>query len=104
MGMNAGPQIVVFSAMLIACAAFAATAVLLWRARHSGPPHAAIVAELARVQSETAARVEALVGMLAKGQNQLSQILNERLDSVSHRLGDSLQKTREHTAENLQKL
>jgi DNA recombination protein RmuC len=30
--------------------------------------------------------------------------VNERLDSVTHRLGDSLHKTTQHTAENLQKL
>jgi DNA recombination protein RmuC len=91
-------------AILIACAALAATAFLLWRSGRSPAPHASIVSELARVQSDTAARVEALVGMLARGQTQLAQVVNERLDSVSHRLGDSLQQTREHTAENLQKL
>ena len=42
--------------------------------------------------------------MLAKGQSQLAHTVNERLDSVSHRLGDSLEKTKQSTAENLQKL
>ena len=92
------------AAIVAAFAACAVLSVLLWRARNPGRPHAAIVAELARAQTDTAARVEAMIGMLAKGQTQLTQAVNERLDSVSHRLGDSLQKTREHTAENLQKL
>jgi DNA recombination protein RmuC len=91
-------------AVLAACAALAIMGVLLWRARNPAHPQAAVMAELARAQTDTAARVEAMIGMLAKGQSQLAQAVNERLDSVSHRLGDSLEKTREHTAENLQKL
>src|ERR1700688_302403 len=42
--------------------------------------------------------------MLGDRQAQLQHAVNERLDSVSHRLGDSLQKTTAHTTENLQKL
>jgi len=91
-------------AILAACAALAIMGVLLWRARNSARPHATMMAELARQQTDTAARLEAMIGLLAKGQSQLGQVVNERLDSVSHRLGDSLEKTREHTAENLQKL
>jgi DNA recombination protein RmuC len=45
-----------------------------------------------------------MIGMLAKGQTQLAHTVNERLDSVSHRLGDSLEKTKQSTTENLQKL
>jgi DNA recombination protein RmuC len=102
--MPASLPIIALLAVLIAGAALAATAFALRRTRNAAPAHAAIVAELARAHSDTAARVEALVGMLAKGQTQLAQVLNERLDSVSHRLGDSLQQTRDHTADNLQKL
>jgi DNA recombination protein RmuC len=102
--MPASLLITTFLGVLVAGAAFGATAFVLWRTRKAAPAHAAIVAELARAHSDTAARVEALVGMLAKGQTQLAQVLNERLDSVSHRLGDSLQKTSDHTADNLQKL
>jgi DNA recombination protein RmuC len=78
--------------------------VLLWRARHAARPPAALAAELARAQSDAAARLEAMIGMLAKGQSQLAHTVNERLDSVSHRLGDSLEKNKQHTTENLQKL
>ncbi len=45
-----------------------------------------------------------MIGLLTKGQSQLAHTVNERLDSVSHRLGDSLEQTRQKTAENLQKL
>ena len=92
------------AATLIAGAALIALGVVLWRARHSTPPQAAIMTELARAQSDAAARLEALIGMLAKGQSQLAHTVNERLDSVSHRLGDSLEKTKQSTADNLQRL
>ena len=94
-------------AILIACAALAILGVLLfllWRARNPDHPQAAVMAELARAQTDTAARLEAMIEILAKGQSQLGQAVNERLDSVSHRLGDSLEKTTQNTAENLQKL
>src|SRR5262249_56082007 len=40
----------------------------------------------------------------AGGEEQVANTVNEGLDRVSHRLGDSLQKTTQHTAENLHKL
>ncbi|HML07756.1 MAG TPA: DNA recombination protein RmuC, partial [Xanthobacteraceae bacterium] len=102
--MSESAMIVAISAILIAAAAVAAMAVLLWRARSPAHPQAAVVAELSRQHTDTAARLEAMIGLLAKGQSQLQHAVNERLDSVSHRLGDSLEKTKQHTAENLQKL
>ena len=95
------------AATLIAGAALitmGAVGAVLWRARHPSSPAAAIVTELARAQTDAAARLEALIGILAKGQSQLAHTVNERLDSVSHRLGDSLEKTKQSTADNLQKL
>jgi len=77
---------------------------MLWRARQTDQPPAAAMTELTRAHSDAAARLEAMIGMLAKGQTQLAHIVNERLDSVSHRLGDSMEKTKQTTAENLQKL
>jgi len=96
------PLVAVF-AVLVA-GAMGAAALLLWGGRHPAPEQASAMAELARQQTDTAARLEAMIGLLAKGQSQLQQVVNERLDSVSHRLGDSLEKTKQHTAENLQKL
>jgi DNA recombination protein RmuC len=91
-------------AVLIACAALAVMAIVLWRSRKTEPEEDASLAELTRAQADAASRLEAMIHLLAKGQTQLQHAVNERLDSVSHRLGDSLEKTKQSTAENLQKL
>jgi DNA recombination protein RmuC len=86
-----------------AAVAAAIAAVLLIRARAAGTAQAA-AAELARVQADSASRLEAMIAMLAKGQSQLQHVVNERLDSVSTRLGHSLDANKQHTVESLQKL
>src|SRR6201987_65368 len=88
----------------IAVAGLSALGVVLWRNRHPADRQAATVAELLQAQRDGAARLEAMIKMLADRQSQVQHAVNERLDSVSHRLGDSLQKTTQHTAENLHKL
>ncbi|MGH7246917.1 MAG: DNA recombination protein RmuC [Pseudomonadota bacterium] len=98
------PIFAVVTLLAIGAAVLVVIAMLLLRARKSDRPSAVTVAELVRAHADTAVRVEAMIGLLAKGQTQLAQAVNERLDSVSHRLGDSLEKTKQHTAENLQKL
>src|SRR5271163_3937795 len=98
---------IAFLAVPIASAAMAAIvvpAILLWRSHKQAPAEDPVLAQLTRAQAEAAARLEGAIGMLAKGQSQLAHTVNERLDSVSHRLGDSLEKTKLSTAENLQKL
>ncbi|HEX3938827.1 MAG TPA: DNA recombination protein RmuC [Xanthobacteraceae bacterium] len=95
---------VIFTACAAVAAGVAVLGAVLWRARRAGHPDAAVMAELSRAHSDTAARLEAMIGMLAKGQTQLAHSVNDRLDSVSHRLGDSLEKTKQSTVENLQKL
>jgi DNA recombination protein RmuC len=60
--------------------------------------------ELARLQTETTVRVEAMRDLLAGRQAELHRAVNERLDSVAHHLNQSMTTTREHTVENLQKL
>jgi DNA recombination protein RmuC len=105
--MTDASQIVAVVAVIIAVTAVtavAAMAVLLWRSRDPGPAEDAAMAELTKVQAEAAARLEGAIRLLANGQSQLQRTVNERLDSVSHRLGDSLEKTKLSTAENLQKL
>ena len=91
-------------AIVAAVAACAVLAVLLWRARHPALPTEAVIADLARQQGDAVARLQGMVAALQQGQSQLQKTVNDRLDSVSHRLGDSLQKTTQHTTENLQKL
>ncbi|HEU4359209.1 MAG TPA: DNA recombination protein RmuC [Xanthobacteraceae bacterium] len=60
--------------------------------------------ELARLQTETAVRIEAMRDMLAGRQAELHRAVNERLDSVTHHLNQSMTTTRQHTVENLQRL
>ena len=62
------------------------------------------MAELARLQAETAVRIEAMRDMLAGRQAELHRAVNERLDSVTHHLSQSMTSTRQHTVESLQKL
>ena len=88
----------------VAVAGLAVLGVVLWRNRHPADRQAATVAELLQAQRDGAARLEAMMKMLADRQSQVQHAVNERLDSVSNRLGDSLQKTTQHTAENLHKL
>jgi DNA recombination protein RmuC len=58
------------------------------------------LAELKRLQAETMGRLS----MLAGGQADLQRAVHERLDSVTHRLGESMTTTRQHTVESLAKL
>src|SRR6202161_2869880 len=102
--MSESAWITALAVIFVACCAGIATAVFIWRSRRNGSGDEAAMAELTRAQADAASRLEAMIGMLATGQSQLAHSVNERLDSVSHRLGDSLEKTKQSTAENLQKL
>src|ERR1700720_2720949 len=62
------------------------------------------IAELARLQAETAVRIEGMRDMLAGRQAKLHRAVNERLDSVTHHLSHSMTTSRQHTLESLQKL
>ena len=59
------------------------------------------MAELARLQVETSARLGEMRDMLAGRQAELHRAVNERLDSVTHHLSQSMTATRQHTADNL---
>jgi DNA recombination protein RmuC len=62
------------------------------------------MAELARLQIETSTRLSEMRDMLAGRQAELHRAVNERLDSVTHHLSQSMTATRQHTADNLAKL
>jgi DNA recombination protein RmuC len=62
------------------------------------------IATLTRLQAETAVRIDAMRTMLAGGQADLNRAVNERLDSVTHHLSQSMTSTRQHTVESLSKL
>jgi len=98
------PTLVAILAVLVACAALAALAIVLYRARRPARGEEDDMAALARQQTDAAARLEGMIKLLANGQSQLQRAVNDRLDSVSSRLGDSMEKTKQNTAENLQKL
>jgi DNA recombination protein RmuC len=97
------------AAAVIVCAGFAAVAGLIvlavrtLRQRDREAAQAQMV-ELARLQAETAVRIEGMRDMLAGRQADLHRAVNERLDSVSHHLNQSMTTTRQHTVESLQKL
>ena len=62
------------------------------------------MAELARLQAEAAVRIEGMRDLLAGRQAELHRAVNERLDSVTHHLNQSMTTNRQHTVESLQRL
>jgi DNA recombination protein RmuC len=93
-------------ALLAGLAALAMLVVLVVRALHQRERAAADqqMVELARLQAETAVRVEAMRDVLVGRQAELQRAVHERLDSVTHHLNQSMSTTRQHTVESLQKL
>ena len=49
------------------------------------------MAELRRLQAETTGLVRAMGDMLANRQSQFEKTFSERLDTVTHRIGQSIQ-------------
>jgi DNA recombination protein RmuC len=96
--------VVAMLAGLVVVAAVIGLAVALLRSRQKEPVEDPAMVALRSAQAEAAARLEAMITMLAKGQTQLAHTVNERLDSVSNRMGDSLEKNKQSTSESLQKL
>jgi len=96
-------------AALIGFAALAMLAALLVIAvqalrRRDREAAAQQMAEIARAQSETAMRIEGMRDLLAGRQADLQRAVNERLDSVTHHLNQSMTANRQHTVDSLQKL
>ncbi len=58
------------------------------------------MAELRRLQAETSGLVRAMGDMLANRQSQFEKAFSERLDAVTHRIGQSMQST--HAADHRQ--
>jgi hypothetical protein len=68
--------------------------VLLWRAQNASRPDDAKDGQLE-------ARIDGMFNLLAAGQSKLADSVNARLDSVSTRLGESLDKNKQATTETL---
>ncbi len=62
------------------------------------------MAELVRIQAETAGRLQALGEGLGGRQAELARVMAERLDAVSTRLGHSMDETTKQTVQRLQSL
>jgi DNA recombination protein RmuC len=92
--------------ILIVLAAIILFLVLSVRAhrRRDGEALAQQFAELARLHAESAFRMEGMRDLISGRQAELHRAVNERLDSVTHHLNQSMSSTREHTVESLQKL
>ena len=99
--LNLAGAVVIVVAGLAVLAALALIVARALRPHDRGPEQ---VAELVRVQADTTARIEAMRDLLAGRQSDLARMVNERLDSVTHHLSQSMHTTRQHTADSLQKL
>ncbi|WP_234053906.1 MULTISPECIES: DNA recombination protein RmuC [unclassified Xanthobacter] len=103
------------AALAVGLALLAAVVVGLWR---SGAARAALAAEealrgqefdrrmrdLARIQHETAGRVQSLAEVLSQRQSELARAVSERLDATSYRLGESMTASARATHETLTRI
>jgi len=62
------------------------------------------MAELRHMQAETSGLVRAMGEMLASRQSQFEKTFSERLDAVTHRVGQSVQHSAQQTTDNLARL
>jgi DNA recombination protein RmuC len=62
------------------------------------------MAELARIQAETAGRIHVMGDVLTGRQAELARVMADRLDTVTHRVGQSMEATTRHTVASLQQL
>ena len=62
------------------------------------------LSEMLRAQSESAGRVDAMGQALAGRQAEMARSVNERLDSVTHRVGQSMEATTRNTMDSLRVL
>jgi DNA recombination protein RmuC len=62
------------------------------------------LSEMVRVQADTAGRVHMMGETLSGRQAELARLVGERLDAVTHRLGQSMSESGRHTTESLRHL
>jgi DNA recombination protein RmuC len=60
--------------------------------------------ELSRLQAESSGLIRAVSDMVTKSQGELQRTVDQRLESLTHRVGASLQDATRHTSDNLLKL
>jgi DNA recombination protein RmuC len=104
-GMHMADVLTIVAAVAVTAIAVAALILLVLRStRPQADTASAAVAEIARLQQDATVRLQAMGDMLAGRQSELARMVNERLDSVSHRLGQSMETNKQHTVDHLQKL
>ncbi len=110
---SAGEALAVALAALLALLAVAAAG--LWRVGERRATRAAEEAlraqefdrrmrDLARIQHETAGRVQSLAEVLSQRQSELARAVAERLDASSHRIGESMSASARATHESLTRI
>jgi DNA recombination protein RmuC len=62
------------------------------------------LSEILRAQSEQTGRADAMAQVLAGRQSEMARAVNERLDSVTHRVGQSMEQTTRNTMDSLRVL
>jgi DNA recombination protein RmuC len=62
------------------------------------------VAELTRIQAEMTGRMQTIAEVFGSRQNDFVRVLSERIDGLQHRVGQGLESTARHQAENLGRL
>jgi DNA recombination protein RmuC len=97
--------ILVAAVCLIAGGAISALILLLRPKPEAAPdPVAEQMTDLYRLQLESSGQMRLLADVLGKGQGELQRTVNDRLESLSHRVGLSLQDASKNASDNLQKL
>ncbi len=91
---------------LVAGLGLAALGFVIVRSRAPAVDQEAVAAVAAADQRivELGAYVKAMGDTIGTRQSELARHVNERLDAVTHRLGESMQSTTKHTVDNLNKL
>jgi DNA recombination protein RmuC len=113
LSISAGEALAAFACVVLAL--LAGIAVMLGRATRARSIEAARhdlhageleerIAEIVRAQAETAGRVHTMGEVLSGRQAELARAVSERLDAVTHRIGQSMQVSTQSTMENLTKL
>lgn len=105
----------ILAVTIVALVAFVVLAVIVSRAVRAGHDNSlrqtlrteeveGRLNDIARAQSETAGRVHSMGEALAGRQAELARAVSERLDAVTHRVGQSIEQTSRHTVESLRAL
>ncbi len=103
-GLQPGAVVVVAAAAAVVALMIVVAAVSARSARRRGSELESRVTDLARLQSEMAGRVRAMGDLLGSRQTELARVLTDRLDVVTHRIGQSMEAASRRTGDHLRQL